>query len=107
MSPGRVGLHSTGCGFPVVESSKTSDGKCVLVGFLATFFFQKQPSTLPSDVASAGILRPLLLNSGSAPTSDGPKSDTITSIFLYLAMSAESTFCDSAGSQLVTSNGCS
>src|SRR3954452_9667266 len=138
MSPGRLALHSTGFGFPVVESSKTSDGKCGLagflppvaraiaqsiarrawsfwvdtvnslnVGFLATFFFQKQPSTLPSDVARAGILRPLLLNSGSAPTSDGPKSDTMTSIFLNLAMSADSTFCVSAGSQLVTSNGCS
>src|SRR5262249_39896779 len=138
MSPGRLGLHSTGWGLPVVESSNTSDGKCVVAGFLpplasaiaqsiasrawsfwvetvnslnvgffATFFFQKQPSTLPSDVASAGILRPLFVNSGRAPTSDGPKSDTITSIFGYLAIAAESTFCDSAGSQLVTSNGCS
>src|SRR3954447_5268645 len=61
------------------------------VGFLATFFFQKQPSTLPSEAASAGILRPLLANSPSAPTSEGPKSDTITSIFGYFAMSAEST----------------
>src|SRR3954471_10723345 len=124
MSPGRDGLHSTGFGFPVVESSNTSDGKCVLAGFLPpvasataqsiarrawsfwvdtvnslnvglffTFFFQKQPSTLPSDVARAGILRPLLLNSGSAPTSDGPKSDTMTSIFLFLAIAADSTFC--------------
>src|SRR3954453_4432964 len=138
MSPGSFDWHSTGFGFPVVESSNTSEGKCVLagflppvasataqsiakrawsfwvetvyslkVGFLATFFFQKQPRTLPSDVASAGILRPLLVNSGSAPTSDGPKSDTITSIFLNLAMSAESTFWVSAGSQFVTSNGSS
>src|SRR4051794_4947724 len=138
MSPGRLDLHSTGWGLPVVESSNTSDGKCVLagflppvasataqsmasrawsfcvdtvkslnVGFLATFFFQKQPSTLPSEVARAGILRPLLLNSGSAPTSDGPKSETITSIFLFLAIAADSTFCVSAGSQFVTSNGCS
>src|SRR3954468_10802387 len=136
MSPGRLALHSTGCGLPVVEFSNTSDGKCVLagflppvarataqsmarrawsfwvetvkslnVGFLAPFFFQKQPRTLPSDVASAGILRWLLVNSGSAPTSDGPKSDTITSIFLNLAMSAERTFWVSAGSQFVTSNG--
>ena len=44
---------------------------------------------------------------GSAPTSDGPKSDTMTSIFLYLAMSADRTFWVSAGSQFVTSNGCS
>src|SRR4051795_10881754 len=102
MSPGRFALHSTGFGFPVVESSKTSDGKCVVAGFLPpvasataqsiasrawsfwvetvnslnvglflTFFFQKHPSTLPSEVARAGILRPLLVNSGKAPTSDG------------------------------------
>src|SRR6266498_1550575 len=136
MSPGRLALHSTGFGLPVVESSNTSDGKCVLAGFLppvarataqsiasrawsfwvetvkslnvgffATFFFQKHPSTLPSEVASAGILRPLLLNSGSAPTSDGPKSDTMTSIFGYLAIAADRTFCVRAGSQFVTSNG--
>src|SRR6059058_6069343 len=109
MSPGRFGWHCTGLGLPVVESSNTSDGKCVLAGFLppvasaiaqsiarrawsfcvdtvyslnvgffATFFFQKHPSTFPSEVASAGILRWLFVNSGSAPTSDGPKSDTIT-----------------------------
>src|SRR5215471_7514552 len=138
MSPGRLGMHWTGLGLPVVESSNTSEGKCVVAGFLPPLasataqsiarrawsfcvetvnslnvgfdlcsFIQKQPSTLPSEVASAGIVRPLLLNSGSAPTSDGPKSETITSIFLYLAMSAERTFCVSAGSQLVTSNGCS
>ena len=47
------------------------------------------------------------LNSGSAPTSDGPKSDTMTSIFGYLAIAAVSTFWVSAGSQFVTSNGCS
>src|SRR3954468_24583500 len=136
MSPGRFDLHSTRFGLPVTEFSNTSEGKCVVagflppvasaiaqsiasrawsfcvetvnslnVGFLATFFFQKQPSTLPSDVASAGILRPLFPNSGSAPTSDGPKSDTMTSIFGYLAMAAESTFCVFAGSQSVTSNG--
>src|SRR5712691_9447152 len=136
MSPGRLALHSTGWGLPVVESSNTSDGKCVVagflpplasataqsiasrawsfcvdtvkslnVGFLATFFFQKHPSTLPSEVASAGMVRPLFVNSGRAPTSDGPKSDTMTSIFGYLAMSAERTFCDRAGSQFVTSNG--
>src|SRR5207247_9327399 len=112
MSPGRLGLHSTGWGLPVVESSNTSDGKCVVagflppvasataqsiarrawsfwvetvkslnVGFLRWFFFQKHPRTLPSDVASAGIFRPLFVNSGSAPTSDGPKSETMTSIF--------------------------
>ena len=45
---------------------------------------QKQPSELPSDVASAGIDRPDFLNSGSAPTSDGPKSETMTSILLVL-----------------------
>src|SRR5690242_14940657 len=136
MSPGRFGLHSTGCGLPVSEFSNTSDGKCVVagflppvaraiaqsiarrawsfwvetvnslkVGFLACCFCQKQPNTLPSEVARAGMVRPLFVNSGRAPTSDGPKSDTMTSIFLYLAMSAESTFCVSAGSQFVTSNG--
>src|SRR6266542_5454211 len=97
MSPGSLGWHSTGCGLPVVESSNTSDGKCVVagflppvasataqsiarrawsfcvetvkslnVGFLATFFFQKHPRTLPSDVARAGIFRPLFVNSGRA-----------------------------------------
>src|SRR5436190_20348302 len=81
--------------------------KSLKVGFLACCFCQKQPSTLPSDVASAGIVRPLFLNSGSAPTSDGPKSETMTSIFEYLAMSAERTFWVRAGSQFVTSNGCS
>src|SRR6476660_7394670 len=75
------------------------------VGFARWFAFQKHPSTLPSDVASAGIVRPLFLNSGRAPTRDGPKSETITSILGYLAMSADSTFWVSAGSQLVTSNG--
>src|SRR3954449_4937052 len=77
------------------------------VGFFACCAFQKHPSTFPSEVASAGIVRPLFVNSGSAPTSDGPKSDTITSIFGYLAIAAESTFCVRAGSQLVTSNGSS
>src|SRR6266487_408520 len=108
MSPGRLGLHSTGFGLPVVESSNTSDGKCVLAGFLppvasATaqsiarrawsfcvdtvkslnvgfflwFFIQKHPSTLPSEVASAGMVRPLFVNSGRAPTREGPKSDTM------------------------------
>ena len=120
MSPGRLGSHSTGCGFPVSEFSNTVFGKWVVdgflpplasataqsiarrawsfwvdtvislnVGFLAWFFFQKHPSTLPSEVASAGIVRPLFVNSGRAPTSDGPKSETMTSIFGNLAMSAE------------------
>src|SRR3954471_8229240 len=75
------------------------------VGFFACCFCQKQPRTLPSEVASAGIVRPLFVNSGRAPTSDGPKSDTMTSIFEYFAMSAERTFWVSAGSQFVTSNG--
>ena len=105
MSPGSFDRHSTRFGFPVVESSKLRDGKCVVAGFLppvasataqsiasrawsfwvetvnslnvgffGAFFFQKHPSTLPSEVASAGILRPLFVNSGNAPTSDGPKS---------------------------------
>src|SRR5262245_56101812 len=138
MSPGRFGLHSTGFGLPVVESSNARDGKCVVagllpplasataqsiasrawsfwvetvnslnVGFFLCCFCQKHPSTFPSEVASAGIFRPLLLNSDSAPTRDGPKSETMTSIFLYLAMSADRTFCVSAGSQFVTSNGSS
>ena len=47
------------------------------------------------------------MNSGSAPTSEGPKSDTMTSIFGFLAIAAERTFWVSAGSQFVTSNGCS
>src|SRR6476646_11967528 len=72
------------------------------VGFFTWFFFQKQPSTLPSDVASAGILRPLFVNSGNAPTSEGPKSETITSIFGYLAIAADRTFWVRAGSQFVT-----
>ncbi len=66
---------------------------------------QKQPSELPSDVASAGIDRPDCLERGSAPTSDGPKSETMTSILLFLAISAVRTFCVSAGSQFVTSKG--
>src|ERR1044071_9119266 len=76
-------------------------------GFAAWLSFQKQPSALPSEVAIAGIERPLLVNTGSAPTSDGPKSDTITSIFGFLAISAVSTVWVSAGSQLVTSYGAS
>src|SRR4051812_30859080 len=74
-------------------------------GLAAWWSFQKQPSALPSDVASAGIERPLLVNTGSAPTSDGPKSDTMTSILACLAISAVSTVWVSAGSQLVTSYG--
>ncbi len=67
---------------------------------------QKQLSELPSDVASAGMGRPLLANSGSALTSVGPKSDTITSILGgYFAMSAVSSCCVSVGSQLVGWNG--
>src|SRR6185295_1746247 len=72
-------------------------------GFAAWFSLQKQPSALPSDVASAGIERPLRWNTGSAPTSDGPKSETMTSILACLAISAVSTVWVSAGSQLVTS----
>ena len=48
-----------------------------------------------------------MVNSGSAPTSDGPKSLTMTSIWSYFAMAAVSTFWLRAGSQLVTSKGCS
>ena len=62
---------------------------------------------MPSDVASAGIDRPLFSNSGSAPTSDGPKSETMTSILGFLAIAAVSTCWVRAGSQFVTSNGCS
>src|SRR3984885_11646195 len=76
-------------------------------GLAAWFSFQKQPSALPSEVASAGIERPLRVNTGRAPTSDGPKSDTITSILGFLAISAVSTVWVSAGSQLVTSYGAS
>ena len=32
MSPGSFDRHSTGFGFPVVESSKLRDGKCVVAG---------------------------------------------------------------------------
>ena len=39
MSPGRLALHSTGFGLPVVESSNTSDGKWVLAGFHGGDFF--------------------------------------------------------------------
>src|SRR5215475_8428593 len=66
---------------------------------------QKQPSELPSDVASAGIDRPDFSNNGRAPTSDGPKSETMTSILGFLAISAVKTFCVNAGSQFVTSKG--
>src|SRR6476646_4494764 len=57
-------------------------------GFLALWSSQKQESTLPSEVTSAGIERLLFSNSGNAPTSEGPKSDTMTSIFGYFAMAA-------------------
>ena len=139
MSPGRLGLHSTGCGLPVVESSNTSDGKCVRRRLLAAGGERHGPvdreacvvvlrghgvelerrvlgHVLLPEAARARCRRRWpapgwcgrsSLNSGSAPTSDGPKSDTMTSIFGYLAMSAERTFCVSAGSQFVTSNGCS
>src|ERR1043165_2482915 len=74
-------------------------------GFAAWLSFQKQPSALPSEVAIAGIERPLLVNTGSAPTSDGLKAETMKSIFGFLAISAVSTVWVSAGSQLVTSYG--
>ncbi len=61
-------------------------------GLSASLSFQKQPRTLPSEVASAGMERPALVNSGSAPTSEGPKSLTITSIWSYFAIAAVSTF---------------
>src|SRR4051794_14544241 len=79
--------------------------KSLKSGFAACCSVQKQPSELPSDVAKAGIDLPCLVNSGSAPTSEGPKSDTITSILSFLAISAVRTFCVSAGSQLVTAKG--
>ena len=66
---------------------------------------QKQPSELPSEVASAGIERSNFANAGSAPTSDGPKSETMTSISGFLAISAVSTCWVRAGSQLVTAKG--
>src|SRR4051812_8539188 len=75
-------------------------------GLVALWSSQKQDSTLPSEVTSAGMERPPFSNAGSAPTSDGPKSETMTSIFGYLAMAAVSTCWVSDGSQLVTSNGC-
>src|SRR5215475_6857375 len=74
-------------------------------GLFAWCSVQKQPSELPSEVASAGIDRPDFSNSGRAPTSDGPKSETMTSILGFLAISAVSTFCVNAGSQFVTSKG--
>src|SRR6266700_5527587 len=80
--------------------------KSLKVGFAAWFFFQKHASAFPSEVASAGIGRLLLVNWGSAPTRDGPKSDTMTSIFGYFAIAAVSTVWVSAGSQFVGSNGC-
>src|SRR6266487_3683598 len=43
--------------------------KSLKVGFAAWFFFQKHASAFPSEVASAGIGRLLLVNWGSAPTS--------------------------------------
>src|SRR3954464_9974697 len=76
-------------------------------GLSALCCCQKQDSALPSEVTSAGIERPLFSNSGRAPTSDGPKSETMTSIFGYLAIAALRTCWVLAGSQLVTSKGCS
>src|SRR3954449_12719002 len=74
-------------------------------GLVAWLSAQKQLSELPSDVASAGMGRPLLVNRESALTSVGPKSDTITSILGYFAMSAVSSCWVSVGSQLVGWNG--
>src|SRR6476646_4633045 len=74
-------------------------------GFLAWWSSQKQESTLPSEVTSAGIERLLFSNSGRAPTSEGPKSETMTSIFGYLAIAEVSTCWLSAGSQLGGVNG--
>src|SRR3984957_11993179 len=66
---------------------------------------QKHPRMFPSEVASAGTDRPDFLNSGSAPTKDGPKSETMTSILGFFAISAVRTCCVRAGSQFVTSKG--
>ena len=74
-------------------------------GLASWFSSQKQESELPSDVASAGIERLNSPNSGKAPTRDGPKSDTITSILSFFAISADKTCCVNDGSQLVTANG--
>ena len=76
-------------------------------GLLSLFSSQKQASSLPSEVAIAGMDRPLCSKTGRAPTSEGPKSETITSIWGFLAIAAVSTCCVSAGSQFVTSNGSS
>src|SRR4051794_12547885 len=76
-------------------------------GFLAFLSSQKQDRTLPSEVTRAGIDRLLFSKAGSAPTSDGPKSETMTSIFGFFAIAAVSTCWVSAGSQLVTANGLS
>src|SRR5579875_3489970 len=74
-------------------------------GFSLCLSIQKQPRELPSEVVSAAIERLNFLNTGSAPTKDGPKSETITSIFGFLAISAVNTCWVSEGSQFVTSNG--
>src|SRR5579875_2828937 len=74
-------------------------------GFSLWLSIQKQPRELPSEVASAGIERLNFLNTGSAPTKDGPMSDTITSIFGFFEISAVRTCWVRDGSQLVTSNG--
>ena len=50
-------------------------------GLSACTSCQKQPRRFPSDVPMAGIDRPLFSSSDSAPTSDGPKSETMTSIW--------------------------
>src|SRR5690348_16954749 len=79
--------------------------KSLKFGFFALWSSQKQESTFPSDVTSAGIERPLFSKAGSAPTSDGPKSETMTSILGYFEIAALNTCWLNAGSQLVTSNG--
>src|SRR4029077_18083071 len=66
---------------------------------------QKQPSELPSDVASAGTDRLNFLDTGRAATGAGQQAETMTAILSFLAISAVSTFWVSAGSQLVTSKG--
>src|SRR5205814_9921671 len=55
--------------------------------------------------ARAGVDRLNVLKTGSAPSSDGPKSGTMTSLLSVLRISAVRTCGVSGGSQFVTSKG--
>ena len=74
-------------------------------GLSLLFSVQKHPRILPSEVASAGTDRPDFLNSGSAPTKDGPKSETMTSILGLLRDLGGQNLLGQRRVQFVTLNG--